>query len=86
MLNSGQIVNQVLSAVGQADDVALLTSTASDINLLLQLTNIYSDKYLVNLEGPKTKLLVVTSKDTNEQAIVTIYHNPGYTCWCCQVN
>ena len=60
--DSGTISRQVLSAVGQADDVGLLTTTAQNLKILLHLSKLYCEKYQVKLVGPKTKLLVFTTK------------------------
>ena len=49
----------VVSAVGQADDTALLSNDIQKLRLLLQLTLEYCQKYNVKLSSSKTKLLVV---------------------------
>ena len=51
------IGSSVISAVGQADDVILLTNDLYDLKLLLRLTENYCDKFRVKLEPGKTKLL-----------------------------
>ena len=62
----------MLSAVGQSDDVALLSTSLSSLKALLQLTKIYCDKYQVKLVGSKTKLLVFTTKETEVQAKIEL--------------
>ena len=45
--SSGDLERQTLSAVGQADDVALVSSDLNSLKALLHLTKMYCDKYLV---------------------------------------
>ena len=47
----------VISAVGQADDVMLLSNDIYSLKLLVKLTEEYCLKYRVKLEPQKTKLL-----------------------------
>jgi hypothetical protein len=47
----------VISAVGQADDVILLSNDINDLQLLVKLTEQYCQQYRVKLEPKKTKLL-----------------------------
>ena len=44
--SSGGVVPMVLSAVGQSDDVALLSTSLSSLKALLQLTKIYCEDLL----------------------------------------
>merc|ERR1719318_576744 len=69
---SGDLVRLVVSAVGQADDVGLLSSDLRRLKALLHLTKLYCDQYQVKLVGSKTKLLVFTSKATDLQARVEL--------------
>ena len=50
----------VISAVGQADDTALLSNCLLKLSLILQLILQYCLKYNVQLSPPKTKLLKIT--------------------------
>ena len=61
---NGDVDSLVLSAVGQADDIALISSSLRNLQNLLHLSKIYCEKYQVKLVGSKTKLLVFNSKDT----------------------
>ena len=61
---NGTVDSLVLSAVGQADDIALISSSLRSLQYLLHLSKIYCEKYQVKLVGSKTKLLVFNSKDT----------------------
>ena len=54
----------VISAVGQADDVLLLSNDIYSLKLLVKLTEDYCQKYRVKLEPKKTKLLGYCSKKT----------------------
>ena len=65
---SGHLSRLVLSAIGQADDVGLLSTDLRKLKALLHLTKLFCDKYQVKLVGSKTKLLVFTTKTTDMQA------------------
>ena len=52
------IESQVISGVGQADDVMLASSSLYNLQLLVALTEQYCAKFRVKLEPSKTKLLV----------------------------
>ena len=54
----------VISAVGQADDVMLLSNSIYSLKLLVKLTEEYCLKYRVKLEPKKTKLLGYCNKKT----------------------
>ena len=54
----------VISAVGQADDVLLLSNDIYSLKLLVKLTEDYCKKYRVKLEPKKTKLLGYCTKKT----------------------
>ena len=71
-----ELVNLVLSAVGQADDVGLLSTSMSSLRALLHLTKIYCSKYQVKLVSSKTKLLVFTTKETEMKARVEMAVTP----------
>ena len=60
----GDLSRVVISAIGQADDIALVSSSLRNLQLLLHLSKMYCNKYQVKLVGPKTKLLVYNSRDT----------------------
>ena len=51
------IGSQVVAAIGQADDVMLVTPSLYNLQLLLTLTEQYCTKFRVKLEPSKTKLL-----------------------------
>ena len=65
--SNNNIVKQILSAVGQADDVGLLSSCLHSLKCLLQLTEMYCSKYHVHLVSSKTKLLAFSPKNLSEQ-------------------
>jgi hypothetical protein len=67
-VTSSGLVRQVLSAVGQTDDVGLLSSSFQSLKSLLHLTKIYCDTCQVKLVGSKTKLNVFNTKETAVQA------------------
>ena len=73
---SGGLVRQVLSSVGQADDVGLLSSSLLALICLLHLTKMYCDKYQVQLVGAKTKLLVFNTKESLQQTTVELATYP----------
>ena len=52
------IGSMVISAIGQADDVILASSSLYNLQLLVTLTEYYCAKFRVKLEPSKTKLLV----------------------------
>ena len=49
--------SEVISGVGDADDVLLLSNDINDLHLLVMMTEKYCQKYRVKLEPKKTKLL-----------------------------
>ena len=67
-----ELVRQVMSAVGQADDVGLLSSSLKNLTILLHLIEMYCEKYQVKLVGSKTKLLSFNTKATADQAAVEL--------------
>ena len=56
------IGNNVISAVGQADDVILVAPSLYHLQLLVSLTEQYCAKFRVKLEPSKTKMLTYHSK------------------------
>ena len=54
--------SSIVSAIGQADDVALLSNSIFSLQLLLKLTEQYWDKYDVALVPEKFKLLAYIPK------------------------
>ena len=66
------LMRQVLSATGFADDVSLLSTSATGLKLLLYLTKIYCDKFQVKLVASKTKLLVFTTRKTELKAKIEL--------------
>ena len=56
------IGSAVISAVGQADDVILMSNDINNLLLLVKLTEDYCANYRVKLEPKKTKLLAYSSK------------------------
>ena len=71
-LKSGDCCSHVMSAVGQADDVCLMSSSLASLRVLLELTKLYCDKFHVKLVGSKTKLLVYKDKKTEVLAQVQL--------------
>ena len=67
-----ELVRQVMSAVGQADDVGLLSSSLKNLTILLHLIEMYCEKFQVKLVGSKTKLLSFNTKVTADQAAVEL--------------
>ena len=59
----------IVSAVGQADDVILMSNDIYDLHLLVKMTEQYCRKYRVQLEPKKTKLLAY-SNDRNTDLLV----------------
>ena len=57
------IGSDVISAIGQADDVMLAATSLYHLQLLVKLTEQYCAKFRVKLEPSKTKLLVYCSKN-----------------------
>ena len=55
-----------VSGIGQADDTALVSNRIDDLKYLLHLTEIFCDKYHVQLCHDKTKLQVYHNKDMTE--------------------
>ena len=66
----------VISAVGQADDVMLLSNDIYCLRLLVQLTVDYCNKYRVQLEPNKTKLLGYCNKNTEILVKLAAKSNP----------
>ena len=67
-----ELVRQFMSAVGQADDVGLLSSSLKNLIIILHLIEMYCEKYQVKLVGSKTKLLSFNTKATDDQAAVEL--------------
>ena len=61
-----------LSATGLADDVALLAPSLVALKALVQLTEDYCEKFVVNIVPKKTHLLVFTNKDTESDALLQL--------------
>ena len=72
---TGEVIRQILSAVGLADDVGLLSNDMNKLAILLHLTKIYCAKYQVKLVASKTKLLVFTNRKTEVQALTELAVN-----------
>jgi hypothetical protein len=73
--DDGHIQHNVLSGVGQSDDVAHLANSLKALQALLYLSKLYCDKYQVKLVAAKTKLLVFTTKETEMMAKVDVAVN-----------
>ena len=73
--NTGQIKHNILSGVGQSDDVAHLANSLKSLQALLHLSQLYCDKYQVKLVAAKTKLLIFTNKETEMIAKVDVAVN-----------
>ena len=69
------IGSSVISAVGQADDVMLLSSDIYSLQLLVKLTEEYCQKYRVKLEPKKTKLLGYCNKSSELLVELAKYSN-----------
>ena len=59
------VMNEMVAAIGQADDTVLLSNNINELQLILQLTLSYCQKYQVQLSAPKTKLLVFSKNETD---------------------
>ena len=57
------IGSDVISGIGQADDVMLASSCLHSLQMLVTLTEQYCAKFRVKLEPSKTKLLVYHNKE-----------------------
>ena len=55
----------VVSGVGQADDVCLLSNDLFSLNNLLQLTLNYCQQFHIELRADKTKLLMISPRNNN---------------------
>ena len=73
--NTGHIKHNILSGVGQSDDVAHLANSLKSLQALLHLSQLYCDKYQVKLVAAKTKLLIFTNKETEMIAKVDVAVN-----------
>ena len=60
----------VVSAIGQADDVALISNDLQSLQGLLDLTLSYCSKYHVTLSSGKTKLQVYSAKSSALEAFI----------------
>ena len=58
----------VVSAIGQADDVALISNDIFCLQSLLQLSLLDCSRYHVTLRADKTKLQVYSTKSTEMEA------------------
>ena len=65
-----------ISAIGQADDTALVSNNIKNLYFLLHLTNNFCKKYLVNLSSDKTKLQVYHTKNMKEAVDYSKVTNP----------
>ena len=66
----------VISAVGQADDVILMSNDIYSLQLLVKLTEDYCQKYRVKLEPKKTKLLGYYTKKSELKVKLAKKCNP----------
>ena len=57
----------VISAVGQADDTAVVANSIHNINCLLKLSLAFCRKYHVSLSPGKTKLQVMYTRDMKKK-------------------
>ena len=67
---------QVISAIGQADDTVLISSSLQKLNYLLLLTKIFCEKYHVKICAEKTKLLVYYTNEMKNQVEYSVQTNP----------
>ena len=58
-------MNEVVAAICQADDTVLVSNDVRQLQLLLQLSLAYCEKYQVRLSASKTKLLVFGKDDSD---------------------
>ena len=70
------IGSAVISAVGQADDVILMSNDIYSLHLLVKLTEEYCQKFRVKLEPKKTKLLGYCTKKSELQVKLAAKSNP----------
>ena len=70
------IGSSVISAVGQADDVLLVSNDIFSLQLLVKLTEDYCQKFRVKLEPRKTKLLGYCKKKTEILVKLAASSNP----------
>ena len=70
------IGSSVISAIGQADDVILISNDIHSLQLLVNLTEEYCQKYRVQLEPRKTKLLGYSSKKNEYLIKLAAMSNP----------
>lgn len=62
----GSLVGEdLVAAVGQADDSALVSNDINQLQFLLNLAINYCDEYQVELAAGKTKLLLFNGKDSD---------------------
>ena len=59
------VMNEVVAAICQADDTVLVSNDVRQLQLLLQLSLAYCEKYQVRLSASKTKLLVFGKDDSD---------------------
>ena len=55
--------DSIISGIGQADDILLVSNDIQSLRFLLLLTKIFCEKYQVELCAEKTKLQVFSTKD-----------------------
>ena len=58
------VMGEAVAAIGQADDTALVSNDIGNLQLLLQLTLSYCQKYQVRLSAVKTKLLAFSRSES----------------------
>ena len=75
-LGANKATKQTISAIGQADDTALISNSIQKLYYLLKLTKIFCDKYQVKLCAEKTKLQVYYTKEMTKQVEYSIKTNP----------
>ena len=60
----------IVSSIGQADDVALLSNSLHSLQALIDLSMYYCSKYHVTLSTEKTKLQVYSNRTTEDEACI----------------
>ena len=70
------IGSSVISAVGQADDLLLMTNDIHNLHLLVMMTEEYCKKYRVKLEPKKTRLLGYSTKFSELSFKIAAKSNP----------
>ena len=74
--NSLLLGNLSITAIGQADDTALVSNNLINLFYILELTKIFCSKYNVALSAEKTKLQVFYNRQTSFSMLLSEATNP----------